>query len=524
MAAVEPQETSARSGSRAASRRGWLALAAILLLAAILRLPALGRAGMWNDECLTANWVELPWRQTVAAAASDNNAPLYFLLDKFPVELFGTSETAWRLFPALLGLLTVWAIYVAGRRLLSPTAGAIAALLLAISPAHVHYSREARNYALLVLLVVVAFVTAGRVRRRGNATDVALLAALLATAMYTHAVAAFAALGILVAWSVFPFDRRAVGRLALAAALAGAVMAPWLPRLLHQSGRAGVSYAWNAPNFEREFPWQIPRSLAALSHGSLAPIRNRVADLLPSAWAAAGLTALLAALAVAHRRRFADAAAPWRLLVAALVPLLALFAAAIVGPPVYVVGRADVVALPFLVLVAAAGVAALPSRTVRALALAAFAGLAILPFEVLYRIDTRSEERLIAGVVTAARRPGEPVVATTLLPCLQFYARLHPGEDLFAFPARPAPTADWIDWPAHPAMRWPAEATALAGRVRDAARRDSAARMWTITGDGGPDRALSAVLDRSFSMLGALDLHYRGLALRAYAIPPPGSR
>ncbi|MBZ5589353.1 MAG: glycosyltransferase family 39 protein [Acidobacteriia bacterium] len=517
-------DTALPGGRARPAWRRWLAPASILVLAAALRLPAIGRDGMWSDECLTATWAELPWRDTLAAAASDNNAPLYFLLEKLPVALLGSSELAWRLLPALLGLLTVWAIYAAGRRLLSPAAGWIAAFLLATSPLHVHYSREARNYTLLILLVLLAFMAAARVRSRGRAADVALLAALLAAALYTHPTAAFAALGVLVAWSVFPFDRKAAGRLAIAALLAGAALAPWVPRLLHQGGRAGESYSWHQPGFEREFPWQVPRSLAALSHGSLAPIRNRVPDLLPSAWAAAGLTVLLAGLAVARRRALAQEALPLRLLVAALLPLVALFAAASLGPPVYVVGRTDAFVLPLLLLLVAAGVAGYRSAAVRALAVVAFAGLALLPMRVLLQVDTRSQEKLIARLLSGERRPGEPVVATAMLPCLQFYAGLTRGMDLIAYPERPAVTTSWVDWPAHPTERWPAEAADVAARAREWANRDRATRLWVVRSRDPLGETLARAFDRTCPLLGARDLHYLGLELRAYhlsGVPQP---
>ena len=206
--------------------RGRLTAALVLVLAAVLRLWALGRDGMWSDECLTATWAQLPWRQTLAAPATDNNAPLYFLLAKLPPALLGSNELAWRLLPALLGVAGVAVVWWVGRRLLSSGAG-------------------------------------------------------LAAALYTHTIAAFAALGVLAAWAFFPVDRKAIGRLALAAAFVGLALAPWLPQLLRQGGRSVEFYSWHEGEFEREFPWQVPRSLAALSHGSLAPVRNRVADLLP---------------------------------------------------------------------------------------------------------------------------------------------------------------------------------------------------------------------------------------------------
>lgn len=498
--------------------RDWLALLLIVALAALLRLPGIGRDGMWSDECLTATWAAIPWRETLAAVSSNDNSPLYFILAKLPLALAGNGEASWRLLPAVLGILGVGAVFLAGRTILTRGAALTAAFLLAISPLHVHYSREARNYTLLILLVVLAFAAAGRVRRRGRAVDVVLLALLLAAAMYTHPLAAFAAGGILLAWGLCPLERRTVARLALAAVLAAVALLPWSPRVFRQGLRAQQSYAWHRPDFDREFPTQVPRSLAALSHGSLAPVRNRVADLLPSAWIGAALVAALGGLALARRRMLPDPAAPGRLLVAALAPLLALFVAATLGPPVYVVGRSDVFALPFLLLLVAAGTAVLPTR-VRPLVALAFAGLAILPLQVLYTLDTRSQEKRIVATLSGARRPGEPVVATAFLPCLEHYGGLRPGVDLLGFPARSVLTAEWIDWRDHPPARWPAEAGALALNVAATARDAGAARVWVLRRREGVGDALVTAFDGALFPLGGTDLGYQGTEIRAYGVP-----
>jgi len=55
-------------GRVAGARREWLLAALVMVVAVALRLPALGRDGMWSDECLTATWAALPWRATAAAA------------------------------------------------------------------------------------------------------------------------------------------------------------------------------------------------------------------------------------------------------------------------------------------------------------------------------------------------------------------------------------------------------------------------------------------------------------------------
>jgi mannosyltransferase len=511
------QEVSARAAGSVILRR--VAPAAVLTLAAVLRLSGLQHDGMWSDECLTANWAQLPWRQTLNAAALDNNAPLYFLIARVPAWFHPSGELPWRVLPALLGVATVGAVLLAGWRMLSPGAGLVAAFLLAITPLHVHYSREARNYSLLMLLAIAAFVAAGKVRQGPGRGRWLALAATVAAMLYTHPIGAFAVAGVVIAWALPPFERAAAGRLATAVLCGVLVFSPWVPSLLRQNARSARSYSWNESPFEREFPWQIPLSLAALSPGSLAPTRNHLGDVIPQARVSAGLVAALALLAVARRRNLARPDLPLRLAVAALLPLALLLVVSLAGPRAYVVGRTDVTALPFVVLLAAAGVMALPAAA-RPLAALAFAGLAALPLQALFLIDTRSQEKFIVALLADHRAPGEPVIATTMAPCLQFYGGLRVGGDLIAFTALPAPTADWIDWPAHPSERWPEEAAAAVRAARAHAPPGRRARVWVISNDDAVGRVLTRALGASLIRLGAIDLHYLGLTLGAWGVPP----
>jgi uncharacterized membrane protein len=496
-----------------------------MVLAAALRLPAIARDGLWSDECVTATWAALPCRELVAAAGADNHVPLFFLLEKLPLARLGQTELAARLLPALFGLITVVAVFAAGNSLTQGT-GLLAAFLLAISPMHVHYAREARDYALLMLLVVLAFAAAQAVRRRGTRRDVVVLALVLALALYSHATAPFYLLGVLAACA-FPPDRRTIARLAAACALGAALWLPWVPVLLAQGGRAAVAYAWNQNEWQRRFPWQLARSWAALTHGSLAPVRNSVPDILPSAWAGAALVTALVVLALRRRgQAHAESHTVLRLLVACVVPLVALFGAACVGPPIYVVGRSDAPVLPlFMLLLAHAVSVALPR--VRALVALVCTGLAVLPLQAVLRLDVRSQEKLIAHFLARQRAPGEVVVSTAFLPCLQLYAGLRPGQDLLAFPQRPALTAQpdgatsqWIDWRLHTQDRLPGEARALAERVRDLSTGRGAGRVWVVRQQDAVGAALTAAFDAVFTPAGVADLHYLGSTLTCYRVPP----
>jgi len=135
------------------ARAIWLLAAAlVLILAAGLRWHDLDAQSLWNDEGNSLRLAQRSVPDLLAAAARDIHPPGYYLALKGWIALVGTSEFALRALSALQGVLTAAVALRLGRRLFGPLAGALAGLLVALSPFAVYYSQEARMYAQLGLL------------------------------------------------------------------------------------------------------------------------------------------------------------------------------------------------------------------------------------------------------------------------------------------------------------------------------------------------------------------------------------
>lgn len=133
-----------------------MAAVGVLLLAAGLRFYLIDNQSFWNDEGNSARLSERSIRLIIEGTASDIHPPLYYLLLRGWRELVGESELALRLLSAFAGVLTVaatWGLTTAVLR--QKTAPIIAALFVAVNPALVYYSQEARMYALLGLWSVL---------------------------------------------------------------------------------------------------------------------------------------------------------------------------------------------------------------------------------------------------------------------------------------------------------------------------------------------------------------------------------
>lgn len=83
--------------------------------------------------------------------------PLYFLIARFWMQMFGSSLTASRSLPALLSLLALPLMYKLGIELFDSRLAAIFAVaLLALSPFDILFAQTARQYSLLTVLVIAS--------------------------------------------------------------------------------------------------------------------------------------------------------------------------------------------------------------------------------------------------------------------------------------------------------------------------------------------------------------------------------
>jgi len=498
-----------------------LAIAAILVLAAILRLTALGRDGLWTDECHGAVRASLPLSRLIPQLAAEHQAPLYYVVQKLFVSTADPSEWRTRLSSVLLGLLTVVVIWLVARMIVSVRAGLISAFLLAISPLHVHYCREARNYALLTLVTLVAMWAVVRLIRRPTVGAGLLAGVALLAILYTHDIGAVYAAGVLVAGLsllvCLPQKRAALGALALAFGIAVLGYLPWLSAVLSRSSAISLEYDWFLPIWQRELPWQIGRSLAALSHGSMPPIRNHVRELYWTVWPALGLSALLLGLGLWRREKWPLPGGAIALGGALFTPLFGIFVYSLLISPVYIVGRVDSAALPFFLILIAAGVATLSSR-IAVGTLIAFVGLALLPLQVDLTLDTRSQERNIARYLTSSLGDSDILVmACPYRSSQEYYLRFwKPRVEIRSFPTIRGLHPFWIDWNEYPGAALDLDARNVAQGADDALRRHGGERVWVMLETDPHNEVLLREFRSTMASGPRVGLQYMGLELACF--------
>ena len=174
-------------------------LLGILGLAFALRVQGIDDDGFWLDEVTSLRDAE----QTVGALfhgkGAPSHPPLYYVLLKGWVSLFGTSETAVRFLSAVFGTAAVGATFALFRALHGRATGLAASLLVALSFHHIVFSQEARMYALFGFLALASAHALWRALAEGGRRRWILCVVWTVLMVYSHHLACVVLFGETVA-------------------------------------------------------------------------------------------------------------------------------------------------------------------------------------------------------------------------------------------------------------------------------------------------------------------------------------
>jgi 4-amino-4-deoxy-L-arabinose transferase-like glycosyltransferase len=200
--------------------RGWktflswdkAAAALLILVGAVLRLRGyLTGRSLWADEAMLAlNIVGRDFAGMFQPLDYDQGAPIGFLLvEKLFNALLGKHELALRLFPLLVGLISLGLFYRLLKRLTSAAGLLIALALFAFNPRLIYYSSEVKQYIVdvavtMTLLLVAAPVFSASPRKK----DYAWLTLIGVVALWFSHPALFVLAGIGLALAITTLERR----------------------------------------------------------------------------------------------------------------------------------------------------------------------------------------------------------------------------------------------------------------------------------------------------------------------------
>lgn len=157
--------------NKACNKKHIALLFAVVILGAFLRFHNLGEESLWLDECLTLKEAERP---TIAATlisvkeGTGANPPLFFVFMRYWIMLAGESDF-WLRFPsAVMGIISICLVFILAKDVFGKEAGIVATFVMAVSMLQVLYSQEARQYAMLTMLMLLSWLYYARSLRHGD--------------------------------------------------------------------------------------------------------------------------------------------------------------------------------------------------------------------------------------------------------------------------------------------------------------------------------------------------------------------
>ncbi|MDP9068255.1 MAG: glycosyltransferase family 39 protein [Actinomycetota bacterium] len=425
---------------------------------------------LWLDEALSVNIASLPLGELRGALMRDGSPPLYYFLLHLWMKVFGSGDVAARALSTVFSLAALPLMWVVARRHAGRELAVAALLLLASSPFAIRYGSEARMYALVSLLALLAYLAIRSALDRptwSRLLAVTLLAAALALTHY-WTLYALALAGVILVVKAARGGGRSCALVLGALATGGILFLPWLPTFLYQVTHTGTPWAGIA----------VPTILVTAFDqwaGGFSGTAPFLALML------LGLVALGLFGRSARDGRVVLGFPPEpRASVFALVTFGTL-ALAVVGGAITQTGfseRYTAVIFPFFILMAACGVTLLENRRIRTWVLAAVVVLGLIGGGVaVFRHRTQAGE--IARTIALGGGAGDVVAycPDQLGPAVD---RLLPPEmHQMVFPAGGTP--EFVDWVDYEERNEAADPVAFAHALDEAS---PGSNVWLVTAPG----------------------------------------
>src|ERR1044071_3254620 len=137
--------------------------ALLILLGALLRVRQyLTGRSLWADEAMLAlNIVNRDFAGMFQPLDYDQGSPIGFLLvEKIFNTILGKNEFALRLFPLIVGLLSLWLFYLLLKQITGGFGLLTALALFTFNPRLIYYSSEVKQYIVDVAFMIFLFLLA----------------------------------------------------------------------------------------------------------------------------------------------------------------------------------------------------------------------------------------------------------------------------------------------------------------------------------------------------------------------------
>ncbi len=368
----------------------------------------LSNRSLWHDEVsMTLNLVGKSFAELLGPLAREQAAPpLWSMLQRATVLLFGASEYSLRFWPMIAGIVSLLLFHSLAWKALSPPAVPVAMLLFAVSDWLITHGAEVKPYSSdLVVAVALLAAAISRAPRRSALDSLGMATALAVPAIWLSfpAVFVYGAISLTVGWRMAAAPPQArkpwLAYLALNALVAASFMSLLLLSVSRQSSKYLTDY-W-AEGYPTAQPlWKLPLWLLEV-HYNLWDYAYAPMGWLSLALSAFGVWAFWRGGRRSH-------------LAFLLLPLGLTFAAACIKRYPYLGNRLMLFAVPCVLLFTSEGFIAVtrwlsPLRASLLAAVLLLPGLGLAGYHLVWP-RSRHELRPLLGAVQQRLQPGDSLL------------------------------------------------------------------------------------------------------------------
>ncbi|HUR48093.1 MAG TPA: glycosyltransferase family 39 protein [Acidimicrobiales bacterium] len=235
-----------------AAEPAWIDLGVALVLVGGLVLRFVATSPLWLDETLSVNIAKVPFGDMAGALRQDGAPPLYYVVLKGWMEIFGSSDFAVRAMSGVFAVAALPFLWLTGRRLAGREGAWLAVVLMASSPFALRYATEARMYSLVVLLSAIGVVLLNGFLDKPTTPRMFGLMVVTGALVLTHYWALYLVAALLVVLALRaerakPYESGSV-KFPSSWAMVGIgtgllAIVPWLPSFLYQVQHTGTPWA-----------------------------------------------------------------------------------------------------------------------------------------------------------------------------------------------------------------------------------------------------------------------------------------
>ena len=216
----------------------------IIAVAIFLRFININSEQLWVDEAgsiyIAKSSLDIFWTKVV----NDIHPPLYYVILKGWISIFGYSVASCRSLSALFSILTIPFLYLIGKEIKDEKLGLIIIFLYSIYPFSIYYANEVRSYSLVHLLFTVALLYAIRcIKDPNNRSNYLFLGISGALLIYVHYIGIIYLISIYSGILFFNSIKKIYKNLLISILVVILSYIPWLPYAINDAlgGPAGYT-------------------------------------------------------------------------------------------------------------------------------------------------------------------------------------------------------------------------------------------------------------------------------------------